>query len=168
MFRNIPWITDGANLFLEEKINNREIKTVLEFGSGASTLFFASKELNVISIEHDKEWYDKIQDELKNRNLSINNYLLLERPYNNICETLKDEKFDLVFIDGRDRVLCAESSFLLVKKGGYLILDNDERSEYKKIHEILFSWDKNSYEQIGADLTGWTAPHRWITTVWKK
>ena len=166
--RNIPWITDGANDFLFQKVLNKEIMSVLEFGSGASTVWFAENIETLISIEHDEGWYGKITDILNSKGLSIEDYVLFPRPYSNVCSSYKDRLFDLVVVDGRDRVSCAKASYKLVRPGGYLMLDNDERSYYNSVHGLLEKWEKISYVQSGPDKTGWIAPHHWITTIWQR
>ncbi len=166
--RNIPWITDGANDFLFQKVSSKTINSVLEFGSGASTVWFAENVETLISVEHDREWHSKVTSIISDRGLHVEDYILLPRPYSSICNSYKDRLFDLVVVDGRDRVSCAEASYNLVRPGGYLMLDNDERASYNPIHNLLEGWEKTSYVQVGRDKTGWYAPHHWITTVWQR
>ena len=192
--RSLPWLTDGANDFISEKILSGEIKDVLEFGSGASTYWLAQQGVNVISVEDDAAWYNLISEKLKEVDPLLGNkvdYRLIEEPK---CKDLDKEakitvdisvigselldrglEFDLVIVDGSMRLNCVLASYKLVRPHRYLILDNDERSScsggfpsYRKVHDVLSSWDKTSYEQVGLDRTGWAAPHKWITTVWKK
>jgi predicted O-methyltransferase YrrM len=165
--RPLPWITDGANDFLLDKMKSGEIKSVLEFGSGASTIFISEYVDRIVSIEHDEGWYNTIKEIKEDRNLNSLECRLEPRPYHKVCEEYKNDKFDLVLIDGRDRVLCCKSSANLVRAGGYMMLDNDERSQYKEVHDILSKWEKNTFNQVGRDYTGWSAPHPWATTVWK-
>ena len=54
----IPWFSYPAVEFLSKRLNNR--MTVFEFGSGNSTLFFSDRVNQVVSVEHNKDWYDKI------------------------------------------------------------------------------------------------------------
>jgi predicted O-methyltransferase YrrM len=176
--RDVPWVTDGANHFLFRMIEAGKINSVLEFGSGASTVFFAKMGLTVVSIEHDPEWYNQVTKKLQrgSQNSKVTRHLL-PRPYHKVCDSLASEKFDLVLVDGRDRVRCVEESRSLVKPGGHLMLDNDERSyvyaldcglSYARAHSLLNGWSKLSYEQRGRDMTGWDAQHVWITTVWQR
>ncbi|MDM8553380.1 hypothetical protein QUF75_01435 [Desulfococcaceae bacterium HSG7] len=51
-----PWIAFGAIRFLEKHLH--EDMHVFEYGIGGSTLFFAKRVKAVVSIEHDKEWYE--------------------------------------------------------------------------------------------------------------
>lgn len=54
MSLGLPWMTYDAIAFLEE-ITSEE-NNVFEWGSGGSTIFFAARCKQVISVEHDKEW----------------------------------------------------------------------------------------------------------------
>jgi len=91
---------------------------VLEYGSGASTLAIAPLVKEIVSIEHDANWYNQIREKLP-----INAKLYFAKPNNPDYQddgTLEDfknyvlfpadhdlGKFDLIFIDGRARVACA-------------------------------------------------------------
>ena len=72
----LPWMTFPAisqiRDFLEPSMR------VFEYGSGGSTVFFANRVKEVISVEHDKEWYQKLQEELKK--LDIDNCTVHHRP----------------------------------------------------------------------------------------
>src|SRR5882757_1229120 len=58
----IPWICFSAIDRLKEIV--RPDMSVFEYGSGGSTLFWASRVKTVVSIEHDKGWFEKMQGEL--------------------------------------------------------------------------------------------------------
>jgi predicted O-methyltransferase YrrM len=177
MIRDVPWITDGANDFLREMISAKEIKSILEFGSGASTYWFAKQDLSVISVEHDVRFYNFLSPKLKDypKITYVNAPLPYEKFFLKFCDG--DSRFDLVFVDGRRRVSCVAAAHHLVKSGGYLMLDNDERAKYAKVHTILGKWDKKIFEQKGPTRYA-SGPHptyhyntpekRWITTVWRK
>jgi len=62
---SIPWITYSAIDFLTPRIN-REMK-VFEYGSGGSTLWWAGKVKSVVSIEYDKNWYEKIKSKTERK-----------------------------------------------------------------------------------------------------
>ena len=76
------------NIFLEI-MNKSNPKNILEWGCGYSTLYFTKfmkKRSSWISIEHNKEWADKVKTKNKNTNIKIfdvgdskNNYLNLEK-----------------------------------------------------------------------------------------
>ena len=77
VIRPVPWLTQGAINFLEVFLEQHPSAKILEFGSGASTIWFAKKNVRLYSVEHDIEWYEKINNLLKNNNhyTSIN-YIL--------------------------------------------------------------------------------------------
>ena len=57
----------------------------LEYGSGISTIYFARKTGNLVSIEHDKIWHEHIRTLLAKSKLSNVNYILIspDRPESN-------------------------------------------------------------------------------------
>ncbi len=65
----IPWFSYPFIDFLTPRLS-KEI-TVFEFGSGNSTLFFAERVKKVISIEHNKDWY-QIVNKTKPDNVELN------------------------------------------------------------------------------------------------
>jgi hypothetical protein len=160
----IPWICFAAIDFLD-KLLTKDMR-VYEFGSGGSTLFFANRVKEVISVEHDPEWFKKVFEKVSSETTNCT-VLLYEPeadslvPFNNIADpeayisedenyrgkTFKkyassidgypDEYFDIILIDGRARPSCCKHSIAKIKRGGYLILDNAERQYYSYVHTIL-------------------------------
>jgi hypothetical protein len=59
----LPWFTFPAIAFLET-LDVSDLN-VLEWGSGHSTLWWASRAATVLSIEHDQSWYDRVRRDLK-------------------------------------------------------------------------------------------------------
>ena len=130
-------------------------QTVLEWGSGGSTLEIAKRVKNLYSIEHNKEWFDKVNAELSS------NAFLFHIPRNQEEKsgddgTLEDyfdyvnypktfgKKFDIIFIDGRARVECAKVSLDLLKKTGSIFIhdyghpvDIYRRYEYEEVEQFL-------------------------------
>ena len=154
----IPWMNYGAIDFL--KAHTRVDMHIFEYGSGSSTLFWANRVKEVISIEHDAEWSKNVQKQLDNKRLS-NVQLLLIVPekkefidkkdiadphqYSTDDEmwgsfsfekyVLKineypDNYFDFVVVDGRARPSCIAASANKIKVGGYMVVDNSERAYY--------------------------------------
>ena len=91
---------------------------VLEYGSGESTSQISNRVKELISIEHQKEWFEKIKLD-KTENSQI--YLVEPNlPYSegNHCGTYEEFRdyiefpikygpYDVILIDGRARVHCA-------------------------------------------------------------
>ena len=51
--RPVPWLTDEAVAFLDVFCEENPDAKILEFGSGASTLWFAKRTPNLYSDEHE-------------------------------------------------------------------------------------------------------------------
>lgn len=160
-----PWLTVGAISFLKRII--RKDMAIFEYGAGGSTLFFARRVKEVMTIEHDREWHQKVLEALQK--LRQTNWMaeLVEpepdpgysgkkpgdpdayissdenyrgksfKAYAKSIEKFPDGYFDVVLIDGRARPSCFKHAVKKVKDGGYMILDNAEREEYAYIHEYL-------------------------------
>jgi len=153
-----PWIHKNVINLLEKIIKKDTI--FLEFGSGYSTIFFQNLTDNLISIEHNKEWFDKIKLYINDKtNYILKDINYISKPsrdkkfYNcNTIEELLDknienEYFDIILIDGIHRVNCVYGSYKKLKKGGILILDDSNRIDrpntdgsYKPIQNLLKNW----------------------------
>lgn len=171
-WRDVPWLTDGAVDFLEALLERTPGTRVLEFGTGASTLWFARRRVSMISIDHDPAWHASVCQRLPASTSA--DVRLCERPYYPVAADFPSDSFDLVLVDGRDRVACVRYTTRLVRPGGFMLVDNTERVEtgrYADIPAILEGWTRTDFEQHGPDRAGWQFVHpenRWITSVWQK
>ncbi len=66
-FRSIPSLALPAICFLDDYLT-RDMR-VFEWGSGASTVFFARRCLELQSVEHSKKWYETVGKAMKYRGL---------------------------------------------------------------------------------------------------
>lgn len=169
--RPVPWLVDEAVTWLEREVSCGSIKSVLEFGSGASTVWLAPRVKTLVSVEHTQEWYSKVVDTIgANQKVDCR---LRPRPYNTVCaEELPTRQFDLVIVDGKDRVECAQSSHTLVRPGGWLMLDNSDFNTpwSRPIFDLLNTWKHTTWVQEGPDQVGYIAPNgiEWETTIFRK
>jgi hypothetical protein len=130
----IPWVTYSFIDFIQERLNRKQ--TVFEFGSGNSTYYYAKSAGKVVSVEHDKDWYDKIIKSKPENAEMI--FCELERD-GSYCRTpinLK-RKFDIIIVDGRDRVNCCIQAIDALSDDGVIVLDDSERKQYKKGIDFL-------------------------------
>jgi hypothetical protein len=137
----IPWVTYPFVDFISARLNS-SLK-VFEFGSGNSTLFYAARTAKVVSLEHNKEWYEKILQKMpSNVNLIFQevNKEIYPRAATNL-----DEKFNLIIVDAEMRVGCILNCLDALTDNGVIILDDSERAEYKDGIEFLI---KNGFKNL--------------------
>ncbi|MFD1142280.1 hypothetical protein ACFQ4C_14230 [Larkinella insperata] len=115
----IPWYTYPAIEFINQL--DLSDKRVFEYGSGNSTLFWASRCRKVVAIEDDKKWYDTIRTRLP-QNVD---YRLIENKdeYVTAIQQFPD-LFDIIIIDGKYRFDCTANSRDRLSSTGFFILDN--------------------------------------------
>lgn len=180
-----PW-TSQASIEIFKKILNKNM-VGLEYGSGKSTLFFAARLKNLVSIEHDKEWYEFVKKLLEAKKISNVEFIFapknlklkdatlqfhdsheikdrhfrIRSDYENYFEIVNkypDNSFDFILIDGRARVECSFNSIAKLKPGGILVLDNSERKRYQPVHKRLSDWPKITTTTGLTDTTLWFKP----------
>lgn len=132
--RPIPWITYPATDFLSERIAPGF--RVFEYGSGASTLWWASRVRDVVTCEHDAQWFQRIREQAPTNVTAIHVVLDYGGNYCRQAE-LAGGKFDLIMIDGRDRTNCLLRAPASLSARGVIVLDNAERPEYAQGIEQL-------------------------------
>jgi hypothetical protein len=116
----IPWYTYPAIDFLRQKEMNE--KSVLEFGSGQSTLWWAARVKTVSSFESDAAWFNYVVNQIPNNvTLTLTDDSAAEVP-----RLLDTSKFDVIIVDGLDRLICARMSIAFLNEGGAVIVDNSE------------------------------------------
>jgi hypothetical protein len=146
------WMSNGEINLIKKYLNPN--MTMLEWGSGGSTLEFSKLVKEYISIEHDHAWYLKIKKELNNRNLNNVDYHYIPNDLPRSYPHTKEEEFrsyidlpwtfpnpyhyDVVLIDGRGRNWCAEYIRDLLNPQAIVFIHDWDRPKY---HEVL-QWYK--------------------------
>ena len=134
-FKPIPWFTYSFIDFLETRLRGK-IK-LLEFGSGNSTLYFSERVEQIVSIEHDLNWFNKLGKQIpKNVDLILSK----SETAKNYISSATDLKivFDIIVIDGIYRNECCKEATEMLSNIGVIILDDSERKEYQEgINHIL-------------------------------
>lgn len=123
----IPWFTYPAVQFLMSKSNYIKAKgaSVLEWGAGQSTLFWANIASRVVSMESDQTWAARVSARAPN-NVEIH---LVGSDASGAAKAIAGRKFDIVVCDGLDRWICARDSIGLVNEGGAVIIDNSDGNQ---------------------------------------
>jgi predicted O-methyltransferase YrrM len=129
----IPWITYSSLSFLMRRV--RPDMSVFEFGAGSSTLWWAGRVRQVVSCEHDRQWFEKIRSAIP-ANATITCADVKSGQY---CRSILSYQnaFDVVVIDGRDRIQCAHNCLGALKSSGVVIWDNADRTEYEAGYQFL-------------------------------
>lgn len=153
-----PWMCFPAVERLDQLLD-ADAK-VFEYGSGGSTIYFAQRAREVVSIEHAPAWHLRVQAELDRRGLKNVCYQLIEpavdraydrsriadptayvadddqytgktfKSYAQAIDSYPNEYFDFVVVDGRARPSCILHAQAKVRPGGVLLLDQSERRYY--------------------------------------
>ena len=124
----LPWISYSMINFLEGRLTKN--MKVFEYGAGQSTLWFSSKVGSVVSLEHSEDWYELINNKLPS-NCELHCHSLEDGSYQN--KILEYEKvFDVVLIDGRERVKTLKNCISALKDDGVIVFDNSDRLRYKE------------------------------------
>ena len=128
----LPWYTYPFILFLKPRL--KPDFTVFEYGSGNSTIWYAGQVRYITAVEHEAGWIKQIAPKLPS------NTVLLEKPlgetYIRAVQSTGD-LYNIVVVDGRNRVKCAIFASDFLTDDGVIILDNSERTWYTAAKEHL-------------------------------
>ncbi|WP_158798577.1 FkbM family methyltransferase [Pedobacter sp. L105] len=130
----LPWVTYSFIDFIKTRLTKD--LTIFEYGSGSSTLFYAKRVKKVVSVEHDEAWYNKIINSKPANAEMIFSKLERDGEYSKKAATI-GEKFDIIIVDGRDRVNCCMNSIKALTPTGVIVLDDSERKDYEKAGVFL-------------------------------
>lgn len=121
----LPWISYDAIRFFEGWLSTD--KTVLEFGSGMSTIWYARHAAHVYSVEDYAPWQSNVAEMLTNA--GIGNVTYEFRTGEEYSRFMREAgvRMDMVMIDGSVRAACAETAIALVKDAGVIYLDNSDK-----------------------------------------
>jgi predicted O-methyltransferase YrrM len=135
--KNLPYMNYEEICHLTTYISRDT--NLLEIGCGSSTLYFSKIVNSIVSIEHDKKWSEQIAKELNYKakckwkihlispNFPQTHTFQPAQPgqfenYLKFIKNLDADQFDVILVDGRDRVNSAVSSMHSLKSGGILIM----------------------------------------------
>jgi len=121
----VPWFTYPAIEYLSHLDLSDFL--VYEYGSGNSTLFWFKRVKEVVSVEHDKGWYEQILKKIDG--IHKVKYFLFENAEDYINSlTQHKQSFDIYVIDGRWRGECAKTVLKHINQygGKMVIFDNSD------------------------------------------
>lgn len=117
----LPWYTYPAIEFLSSR--DFTGRHVLEFGAGQSTLWWAKHAAQVTSFEEDKGWYEQVKTRMP---AHVDLTFCPDLRLHDFEQQIGAQRFDVVIVDGFDRLVAAQKARLVLKPDGILILDNSE------------------------------------------
>ena len=121
----IPWMNYAAIDFIGAKISAS--MRVFEWGAGFSSLWFATRVKEVVSVEENATWYRELQPQLpSNVNLMC---LPAQGDYVRAIRATTGE-FDVIVIDGVHRNECALESISRLSSNGMIVFDNSDGADY--------------------------------------
>jgi hypothetical protein len=116
----IPWYTYPALEYIRQ-LDFRH-RAVFEYGSGNSTLFWSAIAGQVVSVEHDREWFERMRAVTP-----ANCQMLFASDADGYINAVRPTgPFDVIIIDGQSRLACAPVSVEALRPGGLIILDNSD------------------------------------------
>lgn len=130
----LPWYSYAAIDFLSSRINGE--MAVFEYGSGNSTIWWAKRVSRVVSCEHDEQWFSKMKSKLP-ENVTYMHFDLVPSGDYSKAALQYDQEFDVIIIDGRDRVNCAKNSLCALKDTGVIVWDDGGRNRYQAGYDFL-------------------------------
>lgn len=155
----LPWYTYPVIYFLEKRVTAD--MRVFEYGSGNSTLWWSKRVASVVSCEHNRDWYDS----LKGKMPSNVEYKYCEHvdggQYSKVILEYLDN-FDIIVIDGKDRVNCAKNTLKALTSIGVIIWDNSDRDAYREGYEYLL---QNGFRRLDFQGYGPVNPFAWRTSI---
>lgn len=143
----IPWCTYSFIKFIEPRL--KKDFTVFEYGSGNSTIWYAKRVKQIISVENDEDWF-KVVSKL----LPVNAKLIyiksdIDGEY---CRSIinQNNKFNIIIIDGRDRINSIKFSVNQLTDDGIIVFDNSQIEKYKEGLDLLYSMNFKKIDFIGS------------------
>lgn len=122
----IPWLSYDATRILERRLSPGS--SVLEFGSGMSTLWFARRAGFVRSVEGCEAWYQKVRSFIKAEGIQNVDYILAVSESDYVMAgDAGGRAYDMVIVDGDFRSECVRHAVKWLKRPGILYLDNSDK-----------------------------------------
>jgi hypothetical protein len=130
----VPWMNYAVIKFLEARL--KKDFHLFEFGSGYSTSFYARLAGSVTSLEHDELWFQTVKERVPE------NVEVVFKPADTdgeYCRAINrsGQKYEVVIVDGMDRVNCIKQSANALSERGVILLDDSHRKEYAEGFDFL-------------------------------
>lgn len=155
----LPWITYPALRFLEPRLSGS--MSVFEYGAGNSTLWWAARVASVESCEHDREWFERTRERLPSNARVTHHALETDGAYSRAA-VASGRRYDIIVIDGRDRIHCARNCLPALEDNGVILWDNSEQDEYREGLDLLRA---RGFRELPFEGLGPVNPYVWRTSI---
>ena len=134
-FPDQPWL----NYDLVRWMEARKLRRILEWGSGASTLWLAKMCRELLSVEHDPDWHGRVLAQLRSTNLSVDLRLCIQKQdyVQTAVADLMATPPDLVLVDGIWREECLQAVTGWLDTGTTILLHDSHAEQYQEILQGL-------------------------------
>lgn len=138
----IPWYSYPAIEYLNQL--DFCTKSVFEYGSGNSTLYWAARCKSLVAIEDHPEWFGNIRSQLPG---NVDYRLFPEK--DRYVEAINGfgDPFNVIIVDGNHRNECARQARRKLADDGIIILDNSDW--YEETAKFLRSTDLIEVDMSG-------------------
>ncbi len=129
----LPWLPYCAIELLNERID--AVQSVLEFGSGHSTFYFMARVARVTSVEHHAAWLETVRSRVDSNVTILQASRESAESYTAAIRASAD-RFDLILVDGQQRVACFQLALERLTPEGVIVLDDSDRSAYAEVFPL--------------------------------
>jgi hypothetical protein len=132
-----PWWPREAARVIDQLLTPED--RVLEWGSGRSTAWLVERVKSIHSVEHDREWFDRVKGQIAAFGPERAQIELLtdasstpmseseearRSEYVRVIEKFDDGEFTVAVVDGVDRGYCALAAVDRIASSGFIICDD--------------------------------------------
>lgn len=143
----IPWCTYPFIKFIEPRLK-KDFK-VFEYGSGNSTLWYSKRVDEITAVENDLDWYKNVSSSIPaNANIIYSDLNYEDGEYSQQV-TKTGKKYNIIIIDGRDRVNCIKHSINSLTDDGVIVFDNSNLAKYSEGNRFLITKGFNKIDFWG-------------------
>lgn len=128
----IPWFSYSMIHFLSSREFNG--LSLFEYGMGNSTRWWLSRGANVTAVDNHEGWFEMVNEEIGDQAS-----LMFRERGNQYVKSIAEaeQKFDIVVVDGHDRVQCAIEALNHLAPNGVIVWDDTSRERYQPGFDAL-------------------------------
>jgi hypothetical protein len=132
----IPWWSYGVIDFVDERLN--ESMSILEFGSGGSTAWLASRVSRVVTVENDPAWAALVKAFVPDNVSVIELRAPGELAVRDLANVPGEHRFHVLIVDSlANRIECAMAGVSFLAADGIVLWDNTDGKDWPTIKELM-------------------------------